>query len=213
VKLSDAELMQRFQERLDEEAFDEPVGRHYRSAQALARLLLHDAMAAEDAVQDAFIRIVRRRLDYSPSRPFSPWFYQILRNVCIDARRKRERHRRKMDAFADIAATGPVRSHGQEWRELLDMLSPEDKEVLVLRFVGGVSVRDLAEHLGCSVEAAKKRGQRALARMRALKQRLDSQPGCAARVQPQDHRQIACSQRVRSPDVPGARGACPDFAS
>ena len=158
--------MARFCATFDEDAFDRLVSCHYAAASALARCLLEDASSAEDAVQEAFVRVVRRRATYDPALPFTPWFHTILRNVCRDLRRKRGRQTR---GLRELAATTPrpggVHRPG-EWLDLLHALTAEDREVLVLRLVRGLSFGEVADSLGCSVEAAKKRGQRALSRLR-----------------------------------------------
>jgi len=168
-------LMARFRESFDEAAFGELASRHCRAAFALARSLLHDDGAAEDAVQETFVRVVRQRKSYDPPRPFTPWFFRILRNACLDAQRKRERERRRMLEFAETAAPEAPPSRAPELLELVQALAPEDRELLVLRLVQGLSFRELAAHFGCSEAAAKKRGQRALARLREAKQASDAQ--------------------------------------
>ena len=61
--------------------------------------------------------------------------------------------------------------------ELLGALARSDQDVLVLRIVHGLGFRDVAAALGISEEAAKKRAQRALRRLRAKIHDSKSQPG------------------------------------
>ena len=168
--------MARFCATFDEDAFDRLVSRHYSAAFALARCLLADAPSAEDAVQEAFVRVVRRRATYDPGLPFTPWFHTILRNVCRDVQRKRERQARGLRQLAVTAAERSGSRRSGEWLDLLRLLTAEDRELLVLRLVQGLSFGEVAGRLGCSVDAAKKRGQRALARLREAQRQVEIVP-------------------------------------
>lgn len=86
-------LMARFQDRGDAEAFEQIVSRFLAPALAAAHEVLSDHALAEDAVQEAFLRVVRRRDRYLPAKPFSSWFYAILRNLCTDMLRRRAKTR------------------------------------------------------------------------------------------------------------------------
>ncbi len=85
-------LMKRFQDRLDAEAFEQIFSRLLAPALATTQQMLSDATLAEDAVQETFLRVICKRQQYLPSRPFSSWFYSILRNVCKDMLRHKVRY-------------------------------------------------------------------------------------------------------------------------
>jgi RNA polymerase sigma factor (sigma-70 family) len=51
---------------------------------------------------------------------------------------------------------------------MLMRLAPQDREVLIYRLVHGMSCEEIAEALGCNLESAKKRAQRALQRLRQV---------------------------------------------
>lgn len=162
-------LMRAFQDRLDTEAFDQIVSRLLSPALGVARQLVGCHATAEDAVQEAFLRVVRNRAQYRPCRPFTPWFYTILRNVCVDMLRRRAR---QDEAIRDLARQTPEFvepgvsdvSDALEW---LRRLPCGERDVLVLRIGHDLPLRDVAAALGISEEAAKKRAQRGLRRLRA----------------------------------------------
>ena len=104
--MPDERLMARFASRLDPAALEEITSRYMRPATAVARRLLPDAALAEDAVQEALLRLVRNRSSYEAGRPFAPWFYAIVRHAAVDLARRRSRHR---EAVADLAARTPRR--------------------------------------------------------------------------------------------------------
>jgi len=165
---SDEALMRRYQRRLDERAFQSLVARFSGPALAVAEGILSDRGLAEDAVQETFLRLIRSRKRYRPSRPFATWFYTILRNVCTDMLRRRGRRERALRRLASEPRRDEEVSAGLEARDLLGLLPPRDRVVLTLRVLHGLAFRDVAAALGISEEAAKKRAQRALRRLRRL---------------------------------------------
>jgi RNA polymerase sigma-70 factor (ECF subfamily) len=167
----DESLMRRFVETLDEESFRILAERHYERALRAARGHLDDDAAACDAVQETLIRVVRHRQRYDAAKPFAPWFFAILRNVCADHRRKEARH---LGALVRLADRPPANSCGEAARRradsLLEALGGEERRLLDLRYAHGLSVAETAAALGCSVEAAKKRFQRAISRLQSFAQ-------------------------------------------
>ena len=69
----------------DAAAYDALARRYLRPAMALAWQYMRSVQDAEDVVQEAFHRVVRALPDYDERRPFSAWFYTIVRNVARTA--------------------------------------------------------------------------------------------------------------------------------
>ena len=160
-------LMKGFQDRLDAAAFEQIVGRFTRPALAAAVQLLHDPSLAEDAVQESFLRVVRGRRGYRASKPFSAWFYAILRNVCTDMLRRRARQAKLTARLTHRRRPAPHELWaGLDVPELLAILPEADRVALTLRVTHDLTFRDIAAVLGISEEAVKKRAQRALRRLR-----------------------------------------------
>ena len=163
-------LMARFVGRNDAGAFNEIVSRFLAPALGVAHQMLSGHASAEDAVQECFLRVVRFRRQYDPSRPFSTWFYSILRNVCRDMLRRQGREARLISAVADLqptqAAPPPAAGESGGASSILSGLPEAERAVLTLRVVHDLSFRDVAAALDISVEAAKKRAQRGLQRLR-----------------------------------------------
>jgi len=161
--------MGRFARSGDAEAFAELMARSLPAALAVARRTLGDEASAEDAVQEAFLRVVRGRAGYAPPRPFANWFFTILRNVCTDLLRARARDERLAEAAVERAAADRPAAEltwPPDAADLLALLPAGDGDVLALRIVHGLSFREVAAALGISEEAAKKRAQRGLRRLR-----------------------------------------------
>jgi len=159
--------MARFQARLDSDAFEQIVSSYMSRALAVARQILSDHALAEDAVQESFLRVIRKRDQYVCSSPFSCWFYAIVRNVCVDMLRQQARQKQAMEEIANGGQAGTIWTDLSQIPKLLGGLAHGERDVLMLRIVHGLQFRDVAAALGISEEAAKKRAQRALRRLRA----------------------------------------------
>lgn len=160
-------LMRQFQRTGDTSAFAEIVARCLGPSLAIARRILNDPSLAEDAVQEAFLRVVRRREAYIPTQPFASWFYTILRNVCVDTLRRRARQARLVqEASAHQLAQARPADSDTNALDLLASLPKGERDVLVLRIVQDLSFKEVGAAMGISEEAAKKRAQRGLKRLR-----------------------------------------------
>jgi RNA polymerase sigma-70 factor (ECF subfamily) len=157
--------MRRFKVGLDQAAFEQLVREYASPAKAVAFQILGDWASAEDAVQETFVRLIKKREQYSASDAFSPWFYVILRNVCIDMLRKRQRDSDLARQVSETAENASVESESDH-ASLLGMLPFRERSVLELRVVHSLSFREIAVALDISDEAAKKRTQRGLRRLR-----------------------------------------------
>src|SRR3954463_14224747 len=76
-------------------ALEQLMREHVDSAYAQARRILGSPADAEDAVQEAFIRLVRTAPDYDGSVPFGAWLGLLVRDACADQRRSTRRRRRR----------------------------------------------------------------------------------------------------------------------
>lgn len=85
-------VLQRCQ-RGSSEAFEVFVNKYMKDAYFIALGLVGNREDAMDLSQEAFVRAYRNIKDVKPGRKFFPWFYQILKNLCISHLRKR-RYRR-----------------------------------------------------------------------------------------------------------------------
>lgn len=152
---SDARLAARVQ-RGDAAAFDLLVTRHMKRAFGVAYRLLSHAEDAEDLVQDAFVAALQKIDTFDTSRDFAPWFYRILVNRCLNARKSRSR-RATSDVPADQASTVESPLASAEKAELRGYLRaalerlPDRQRVIVTMFdIEGFSSPEIAEILEIS---------------------------------------------------------------
>src|SRR5690606_31851286 len=118
--------------------------------------LLDQREDAEDLVQDAFIASLEKIDTFDAEREFAPWFYRILVNRCLNARKSRSR-RSTVEISDD--ATSPVASPLMETERselrtyltrALDRLPERQRTIVTLFDVEGFSSPEVAEILGIS---------------------------------------------------------------
>jgi RNA polymerase sigma-70 factor (ECF subfamily) len=131
-----------------------------------------------DITQQVFLKAMRALSSYTPSDiPLAPWLFRIAQNAVIDHHRRR-RPEARMDAMPPIffdRDPGPeesaLRSENTAClREALLHLDADKRELLALRYAGGLKIREIALATGKSEEATKKRLSRAL---KTLKEKYD----------------------------------------
>lgn len=164
----DDDLLRRIARGDRTDAVAELYARHSRGLYALARRMLRDPGAAEEVVQETFLRAWRGAAAFDHGRgSVRGWLYTIARNASLDAARKRtpqpedqsEEIAAKGDDFEDVLVSLTV-------REALDALSPAHREVLNLAFDADMTRARAAERLGLSVGTVKSRTFYALAALR-----------------------------------------------
>ncbi len=129
--------------------FFEPIVRAYEPAgMRVAVGMMGNPDDAQDALQDAFVKTWQTLGRFDLKRPFRPWFFQILRNQCRDALRKRKaRFRREaLDERLEMRPADPEsgperRRERRAAREriwtALEQLSEDYREILVLKEIEG----------------------------------------------------------------------------
>ena len=104
--------------------------RSYRAAY----LVVHDAAAAEDIAQEAFLAAVRNLDRFDRRRPFAPWLHRIVVNRAIDWARVRAL-RAELESPDDLPAPERGVDVSDATLDALAALSPDQRAVVVLRYV------------------------------------------------------------------------------
>jgi len=147
------------------DALAELYSAHWRRAHRAAYLVVHDAAAAEDVAQDAFLAAVGALDRFDRRRPFAPWLHRIVVNRALDWAR-REALRRRVGA-EDVEPTGPDRPElGDELMAALRELPPEQRAVVVLRHLLEYTPGEIAAMLELPRGTVNSRLRRALDRLR-----------------------------------------------
>jgi RNA polymerase sigma-70 factor (ECF subfamily) len=123
---------------------------HWPRAYRAAYLVVHDAAAAEDIAQEAFLAAVRTLDRFDRRRPFGPWLHRIVINRAIDWARARALRAEVGDGpLAAVADDNPGRgSFSPPIVAALRELSPDHRAVIVLRHLLEYTPGEIAELLG-----------------------------------------------------------------
>jgi len=165
----------------DAEALKALIARWQPRLMRFAWRLTAEREAASDAVQDAWLAIVRglRRLD-DPAR-FRTWAYRIVRNRCVDFLRRRAVRRSKPQEPGDQAPrldekflkNADPGGEVDALRAALRMLSDDDRAVLVLRYLDGMGVAEIARVLDVPAGTVKSRLHHARNRLKQVLERVE----------------------------------------
>ncbi|MBN1346253.1 MAG: sigma-70 family RNA polymerase sigma factor [Phycisphaerae bacterium] len=159
----------------DMNALGELVRRHQSAALSTAYRILGRWDAAEDVVQETFIRVHRAARGYEPSAAFSTWLYRIVVNLCRDALRKRRSQVEPPTDLRDGRAAAPPssleeRERARAVRQAVDRLPERQRIAVILHRYAGLSHAEIAETTGSTVSAVESCLVRAYAGLReALK--------------------------------------------
>lgn len=149
-------------------AIEQLVLRYQQKAYAIAfQMLSGDAEDARDRTQDAFLQAFRRIRQFKGKSSFYTWFYRILINTCIDARRRRRRwqniffplrsEKNNGVALEEIADSGrhcdplETASHRQlkgDVKRVLNNLSEKQRTIFQLKVFHEMSIAEISESMG-----------------------------------------------------------------
>jgi RNA polymerase sigma-70 factor, ECF subfamily len=128
-------------------AFRILVERYQKQAVGHAVAILFNREDALDAVQEAFIDAFKAINSFDSARAFYPWFYVLLRNRCYKMR-TRNRETESIDETEILAPQpGLRREESIGLERALGSLPPEDRELITLKYLDGLSYQELADHL------------------------------------------------------------------
>ncbi len=173
ARLSDEELVSLCQEQLphDIEAYRELVKRYEGLVFNLCMKFLGSREDAEEVAQDSLLQVFHKIHQFQGRSAFKTWLYKIVHNYCRNRISKIIRKREVQDAYEKHAKEDlPAASFGKadeteksaRIQEALDKLKPKEKEIIVYKFISGMTLQEISEVTGIGVSAAKMRYYRAL---------------------------------------------------
>lgn len=166
----------------DEAAFDALVRRHQGRLFAVAYRITGNREDALDVTQEAFLKAYRKIGAWQPSGGFLSWLLRLTSNQSIDhiRRRKRHQHERLDETFRPESGEHPAEVSPEDTarqvrgleidarvRKAMEVLSPSQRQVFVLRHYEGMALADIAPVLGCTVGSVKVHLFRALKKLQA----------------------------------------------
>ena len=137
--------------------------------------ILRDRQLAEDAVHNAFLRILKniKKLNDSQSPSTKSYVMVVLENVAktMYAKRKKEKVYELSENIPedfDVQRDTEIKLTAEAVAEKLTLLPDKYRDVLLLKFINGLNDKEIALSLGISDSAARKRLQRAREKLKAL---------------------------------------------
>ena len=174
--LNDNELISRVLKG-DQQAYAGLVSRYQNYVYTLTLRFTKNREDAEEVSQDIFIKAYRSLADFRGASKFSTWLYTIVNTTCITFLRKKRMEVHSLDnekvfEVADSVDSG-MRANMVEQKSrvamvnnAIEMLNPDDAEVLTLFYKGEQSLEEIAIILGIEANTAKVRLHRARTRLK-----------------------------------------------
>jgi RNA polymerase sigma-70 factor (ECF subfamily) len=188
MHLSDEQLVAAYLDHGDQRAFRTLIERHQERIFGYLLGMVRDRHLANDLFQETFLRVIaamqRKRGSYTQQGRWLGWVLRIARNATLDHFRSRKKWQ-DVDALRDDDDersffnripddSKPIEAllHQKDQREWLeaciDRLSPEQREVVLLRHEAGLTFREIAELTECSINTALGRMRYALINLRKM---------------------------------------------
>lgn len=147
----------------------------YRTALAVSR----DVRAAEDILQECFVRLYKYADSVDASRPLSPWLYRVTVNLAYDWSAKKQPPSHPLDEVLEwlsgLPSVFPSPAHRAEEketsrmvREVVDGLPTPHRAVVVLYYIESLSVKEISEVLDLPEGTVKSRLYYARGRLRDM---------------------------------------------
>ncbi len=164
-----ADIVRRLQQG-DDKAFEQIYELHRKQVWLYCLKIVNDRELASDVFQETFIRIHQKCGSFKGTGSIAGWIFRIARNACYDALRRKKNHQSVNDV-EEMAS--PVNSydnieHREELKQALDQLTPEQREIILLREIQGFAYKDIARLTGASLASVKVRLFRARERLRVV---------------------------------------------
>lgn len=162
--MTDDELINRIRDG-DERSAEELVTRYYAAVLRYCRWHCADDGRAEDLTQETFLRVFKNLAQYGKRDKFKSWLYTIANHICIDESRRMTWCTLSDELPAECGAFSELEDR-DETERLLQRLSEEQREAVILRFAQQLSFKEIAAVTGCSLRTAQSRVRCALEIMR-----------------------------------------------
>lgn len=176
MAMDDAHLLRTYVTERSEDAFRGLVRRHIALVHGVARRQAGiDAHLADDVTQRVFVLLAQKASSFAPHAPLAGWLYTAARLESLKVarhearRRTRETHAAEMNAPDDSADAAPAWDRLQPvLDDAMSRLAAAEREAVLLRYFSGCSFAEVGRALHLTEEAARKRVDRAVDKLRAL---------------------------------------------
>lgn len=153
----------------DSSAFDVLYLRHRDWVVNLAYRFTQNRDLALDVLQDTFLYFLKKFPGFKLTAKLTTFFYPAVRNLSLTALKKARRYQSDDGISEHLAAppeVAPVENQREQLASVMSELSEEHREVLLLRFVEGMKMGEIAETMGIPTGTVKSRLHNALTTLR-----------------------------------------------
>jgi len=172
--MQETELIKRAQDG-DGEAFNALIGKYEKRIYNTAYKFMRNEYDAQDAAQDAIIKLYSNLRKFSFNSAFSTWMYRVTANTCLDMLRRRkpetgieEFERMALSADGNPAEETVNRELGESIKNAIRKLPEKYIPVIVLKDMEGLKYEEIADALHISVGTVKSRISRAREKLRDI---------------------------------------------
>ena len=168
----DAHLLRAYADQGSEDAFAELVRRHMDWVYSASLRMVRDPHLAEDVTQAAFVALARSAPRLADHPVLSGWLHRTAQNIAVqtvratERRRSREQQAAVMNELLDHDSDATWKWIAPHLDDALGVLGDSDRDALMLRYFERKSAEEMSQVLGISSEAAQKRVNRAVDRLR-----------------------------------------------
>ncbi len=154
----------------DESAFQQIYHKYYDKVLVIARGILLDLDDALDTVQEIFTLVYRHLPRFDRRSKLSTWLFRIAVNRSIQQSRSLRYRNRQVALVEANEKESPVAEHYSDplVQRAMERLNPADRALLTLFYWDELSLQEIADSVGCGVNAAKTRLFRARERFKSL---------------------------------------------
>jgi len=160
------------------DAFEELIKDYKKTAYNIALRVLRNVEDAEDASQEALIKVYKSIQNFNMQSSFKSWMYRIVVNTCIDFKRKKNINAVSIDENVDLGGNKEFQreiadnSYNPESlieknfnskliNDAVNRLEDDFKTIIILRDIQGFSYSEISEILSCNLGTVKSRLNRA----------------------------------------------------
>jgi RNA polymerase sigma factor (sigma-70 family) len=173
--MDDWQLLNEYATRNSEDAFRNLVDRYAAMVYHAALRQVRNPQAAQEVTQGVFIALAQKAGRISRQTVLSGWLFRATRYAVLNLVREENCRRRHEQEAMSMQTTGQANGADSVWEQILphlndalDRLSQTDREVVLMRFFGSKTHKEVAQVLGVTEDTAKKRLSRALEKLRTI---------------------------------------------
>lgn len=166
----------------DIDAFEELIKDYKKIAYNIALRVMKNKENAEDASQEALIKVYKNIKNFNQKSTFKVWLYRIVMNSCIDLQRKNKHEVTSLDSLKkgkdndykveiEDTSKGPdaileTKLNNEILYKCIDSLADDHKQIIILRDLQELSYKEISDVLNCSEGTVKSRLSRARTKLK-----------------------------------------------